>query len=102
MFCFFGHKAYEILAHQPGVKHESPVLEGEVSTTRLPVKSLPNYFDPALLFVTTDFPLKAIKFDLNCFNFVRYIISPKLCNIYLNGVWLNQTAVIYTYCEMTK
>ena len=53
MFCFFGHKAYEILAHQPGVKHESPVLEGEVSTTRLPVKSLPNYFDPALLFVTT-------------------------------------------------
>ena len=52
MFCFFGHKAYEILAHQPGVKHESPVLEGEVSTTRLPVKSLPNYFDPALLFVT--------------------------------------------------
>ena len=43
MFWIFGHKACEILAHQPGVKHESPALEGEVSTTRLPVKSLPKY-----------------------------------------------------------
>ena len=50
MFWFLGHKACEIL-HQPGIKHESPPLESEVSTTRLPVKSLPKYFDPASIFV---------------------------------------------------
>ena len=41
MFWFFGPKACEILAPQPGIKSATPALWGEVLTTGLPVKSQP-------------------------------------------------------------
>ena len=40
MFCFFGHKAYGILALWSGIKPAPPALEGEVLTTGPPGKSL--------------------------------------------------------------
>ena len=40
MFCFFGHKAYGMLASWPGIKPAPPALEGEVLTTGPPGKSL--------------------------------------------------------------
>ena len=39
MFCFFGHKAYGILAPRPGIKAPLPALAGEILTTGLPEKS---------------------------------------------------------------
>ena len=39
MFWFFGHKAYGLLAPQPGMEPTPPALEGEVSTTGLSEKS---------------------------------------------------------------
>ena len=38
MFCFFGYKAYEILAPQLGVELAPPALEGQVLTTGPPGK----------------------------------------------------------------
>ena len=38
-FSFFGHKAYEVLAPQPGIKPISLALEGEVLNTGQPGKS---------------------------------------------------------------
>ena len=38
-FSFFGHKAYEILAPQPGIEPISLALEGEVLNTGWPGKS---------------------------------------------------------------
>lgn len=32
MFWFFGHESYKILAHDPGIKHTPPALEGEILT----------------------------------------------------------------------
>ena len=40
MFWFFGHKAYWILALQPGIKLAPPALEGKVLTTGSPGNSL--------------------------------------------------------------
>ena len=40
MFWFSSHKAYGILASQPGIKHAPPALEGEVLTTGTSEKSL--------------------------------------------------------------
>ena len=39
MFCFFGHKAYGILASQPGFEPASLALEGKVLTMGPPGKS---------------------------------------------------------------
>ena len=39
MFCFFGHKAYGILAPQWGIEPETPTLGGEVLTTGPPEES---------------------------------------------------------------
>ena len=39
LFCFFGPKAYVILAPWPGIKPASPALEDRVLTTGPPVKS---------------------------------------------------------------
>ena len=39
MFWFFGHKACEILAPQPGFESTPPALEGKILTTGLPGKS---------------------------------------------------------------
>ena len=39
MFCFFDHKASEILAPQPGIELVPPVLGGKVLTTELSGKS---------------------------------------------------------------
>ena len=38
-FGFFGHKAYGILAPQPGIEPTPPALEGEVLTPEPPGKS---------------------------------------------------------------
>ena len=40
MFWFFGPEACGILAPRPGIEPTTPALEGEVSTTGLPGKSL--------------------------------------------------------------
>ena len=38
LFDFFGHEVCGILAPLPGIELKTPVLEGEVLTTRPPVK----------------------------------------------------------------
>ena len=43
MLWFFGPEACGILIPQPGIKPTPPALEGEVSTTGPPGKSLNNY-----------------------------------------------------------
>ena len=48
MFWFFGHKAGGILALCPGIEPRSPALEGEVLTTGLPGKSLPDFLRTSL------------------------------------------------------
>ena len=40
MFCVFGREACGILVPWPGIEPAPPALEGEVSTTELPGKSL--------------------------------------------------------------
>ena len=42
MFCFFDHKAYGILAPQPGIKPAPLALECEVLTAEPPGRSLPD------------------------------------------------------------
>ena len=72
MFWFFSHKAYGILAAQPGTELALPVLEGKVLTTGPPGKSsyiifrLCEYKSPPFFFFFHFFSMGMVLIPVSC------------------------------------
>ena len=64
-FCFFNHKAYEILTPQPGIEFAPPAWGGNALTTGLPEKSL---FGSFVFFPSADHRCPRAKSDLSSYS----------------------------------
>ena len=80
---FFGRKACETLAPQPGIEPAPPVLEGEVLTTGPPGKSL------NLSFQCSHCPLTVTPFRIG--------LSPSILHLSLSFLFSSQTLSTFTF-----